>query len=341
MPSTSTFIERHRTAAARRRACLGLAMAAALWCTGTLAQAVRGGPIALVVPYPPGGVSDVLARGVAPALAQAVGRPVVVENISGASGSIGAARLLNGPADGSQILVGSATETVLAPLTIKSLKYQPADFKLLAVVYTAPIALYARPGLDARSVDDLAGLARRSGARMLSYGSPGTGSLYHIVTEKLRTTLGIEAVHVPYRGGAPMLQDLMSGVIDFTLLPQDNVLGAMVDSGKLQMLGVTADHRSARRAEVPTFDESAHAKGFGHPSVWVGLFVPQAMPDPLTEQLYLTLSQVLAQSQTRQALEATGGTVPAAMNLSQAAAFYAQEIRLLQDMAKSANVQPN
>lgn len=316
-------------------------MAALAWTGAAMAQATAGGTITLVVPYPPGGVSDVLARGVAPALADAVGRPVVVENITGASGSIGAARMLQGPPDGSRILVGSATETVLAPLTIKSLRYQATDFRLLALIYSAPMALYARPDLDARSVDELAALATRRAARPLSYGSPGTGSLYHLEMEKLRTTLGIEALHVPYRGGAPMLQDLMAGVIDFTLLPQDNVLGAMVDGGKLRMLGVTADHRSARRADVPTLDESLRARGFGHPTVWVGLFVPQAMPDASTAQLHRTLVQVLAQSQTRLALEATGGTVPAAMNLVQVQAFYAQEVRSLQDMARSADVQPN
>lgn len=327
----------------RLLACLAIASFAIAW-NHAQAQPAPGGAVTLLVPYPPGGVSDVLARGLAPGLTQAMNRPVVVENLSGASGSIAAARLLGngtGSLDGSQLLVGSPTETVLAPLTIKALKYRPTDFKLLAVVYTAPLALYARPDLDARTVDDLAALARRSTGRPLAYGSPGTGSIYHIVTEKLRTTLGIEAVHVPYRGGGPMLQDLMAGIIDFTMLPQDNVLGAMVDGGKLRMLGVTSDIRSARRPDVPTLDESAKAKGVGHPSVWVGLFVPQAMPEPLTAQLQQTISQVLDQGQTREALEATGGTVPAPMNLTQARAFYAQEIRTLQDMAKAADVQAN
>lgn len=330
-----------RFVGARWLACLGIAAAAAWLGAGALAQPSPAGPITLLVPYPPGGVSDVLARAIAPPLADATGRPAAVENVTGASGSIGAARLLAAPPDGSRILVGSATETVLAPLTIKSLKYRSTDFTLLAVVYTAPIALYVRPDLQATSVDDLAALARRGGVRPLAYGSPGNGSLYHIVTEKLRTTLGIKAVHVPYRGGAPLLQDLMAGTIDFTLLPQDNVLGAMVDGGKLRMIGVAAEHRSVRRAEVPTFDESQVVRGFGHPSVWVGLFVPQAASGAIIEQLHRTLSQVLAQAQTRQALEATGGTVPAPLNLAQARAFYAQEIQILQDMARSADVQPN
>jgi len=322
-------------------ACLGAGLVLMLSWTDAVAQAPSAATTSLVVPYPPGGVSDVLARSIAPALAGALRRPVVVENVSGASGSIGAARVLANAADGSHILVGSATETVLAPVTIRSPKYGAADFRLLAIVYFAPLALYAKPDLDARSVDDLARLARRAGSRPLTYGSPGTGSLYHIVTEKLRAMLGIQAVHVPYRGGAPMLQDLVAGTIDFTLLPQDNVLGAMVDSGKLRMIGVTAEHRSARRAEVPTFDESTSARGFGHPSAWVGLFVSKAVPHPIAEQLHRTLSQVLAQAQTRQALESTGGSVPEVMSLPEADAFYAQEVRNLQDLAKSANVQPN
>ncbi|WP_179106872.1 tripartite tricarboxylate transporter substrate binding protein [Variovorax sp. KK3] len=323
----------------RALACVGVAAAIFGW-SAAMAQALPQGPLTLVVPYPPGGVSDVLARGFAPAFGHLVDRPIIVENLSGASGSIAATRFLGAVPNGSQILVGSPTETVLAPLTIKSLKYRAADFRLLGVLYSAPVALYVRPDLDARTVDDLADPARRAG-KPLNYGSPGSGSLYHIVTEKLRSTMAIEAVHVPYRGGAPMLQDLMAGTIDFTMLPQDNVLGALVDTGKLRMLGVAADHRSARRPDVPTFDESARAKGIGRPSVWVGLFVPRTMPPQLVAQLHQTIVQALGQPQTRLALEATGGAVPAAMGLPEAEAFYAREMRILQDLAKAADVQPN
>lgn len=302
-------------------------------------QALTSGPISLVVPFPAGGASDVLARAFAPAFAKAMARTVVVDNPSGASGSIGAARVIRGAADGSLILVGSPTETILAPLTIKGLGYRPADFRLLGVLYTAPLALYARRDLTARNVDELAALARQPGREPLNYGSPGAGSLYHITSENLHKAIGLHATHIPYRGGAPLLQDLMAGTIDFALLPVDNVLGALVDSGKIKVLGVTSAVRAARFPDAPTFDESGSARGFGHPAVWVGLFVARGTPEALVVQLHRAVVDVLNQGETRSALAATGGVVPETMSLPSAQAFYADETRSLTSMAKAAGVE--
>lgn len=305
------------------------------------AQPAPQGVISLLVPYPPGGVSDVLARAFATALSRTTGRPVLVNNLSGASGSIAASRFLAGRLDGTQLLVGSPAETILAPLTIKAVKYRAADFTLLGLAYQAPLSLYARPGLEARSADELAALADRRADKPLSYGSTGQGSLYHIVTENLRKTMGIEALHVPYRGGTPLLQDLMAGVVDFTVLPQDKVLEGLVDSGKLQLLGVTTPRRNPRYPTVRPLDESARAARLGHPVVWVGLFVPTAMPPETIQQLHRAVSETLEQAQTRQALQAAGGGGAATMQLDDAQAFYRQETESLQTMARSANVQPD
>ncbi|MGJ7506083.1 tripartite tricarboxylate transporter substrate binding protein [Variovorax sp. GT1P44] len=322
------------------RTILGLGIAGALL-AGAAAQGqeLTRGPVSIVVPYPAGGASDVLARAFAPAFAKAIDRTVVVENLSGASGSIGAAKVLAGASDGSLILMGTATETILTPVTIKGLTYKPADFRLLGVVYTAPIALYARRDLAASSVDELVAMANRGGIVRLNYGSTGPGSLYHIVTENLRTATGLDATHVPYRGGAPLLQDLMAGTIDLTMLPVDNVLGALVDSGKIKVLGVTTAQRAARYPGTPTFDESASARGFGHPSVWVGVFVARSTPEPLTVRLHLAVTEALANEDTRKSLASTGGTVPATLSLGEASAFFAAETAALQTMARVAKVQ--
>lgn len=317
------------------------ALVGSLQLTAVCAQPVSHGAISLLVPYPPGGVSDVLARAFAPALSRTTGQPVVVDNLSGASGSIAASRFLAGRPDATQLLVGSPAETILAPLTIKAVRYRAVDFTLLGIVYQAPLALYARPGLEARTVDELAALAERPGDRPLSYGSTGQGSLYHVVTENLRKTMGIEALHVPYRGGAPLLQDLMAGTVDFTMLPQDRVLEGLVDGGKLRLLGVATRNRSVRYPSVQTFDESARAARLGHPAVWVGLFVPRAMPAETTRQLHRAVSEALAQAQTRQALEAGAGGGAATMKLDDAQAFFRQETERLEAMARNANVQPD
>jgi tripartite-type tricarboxylate transporter receptor subunit TctC len=302
------------------------------------AQAMTHGPLTLVVPFSAGGASDAVARAVAPALAERLRRSAVVENVTGASGSIGAARVAGGVADGSMVLVGSPTETILAPLTIKGLKYAAKDFRLLGIVYTAPLAIYTRRDMDVASVGQLGAQRQRAGAPPLNYGSPGQGSLYHIVTEKLRRSMDLEASHIPYRGGTPMLLDLMAGTIDFAMLPVDNVLGALVDRGKIKVIGVASAKRSARYPGVPTLDESTTARGLGHPSVWVGIFVSSRMADATVFSLHGALTEVLQRADTSQVLQALGGNVPEVMALDAAQAFYTSEAKSLGSMAREANV---
>jgi tripartite-type tricarboxylate transporter receptor subunit TctC len=316
--------------------------AVAVWLAGSPgpahAQELTHGVVSLVVPYPAGGVSDVLARAFAPAFAETIRRTVVVENLGGASGSIGAAKVARGAADGSLILVGSPTETILAPLTVKGSRYVPGDFELLGLLYTAPLALYARRDLQAGAVDELAALPKRPGGGPLDYGSPGSGSLYHIGTESLRKAIGLDAIHIPYRGGAPMLQDLMAGTIDLAMLPVDNVLGALVDSGRIKVLGVASAERASRFPGTPTFEESAGARGFGHPAVWVGIFVARRTPEALTSRLRQAVADTLAHEETRRALASTGGTVPDAMSEPATRSFYAGQTGSLTSMARSADV---
>ncbi|MET0582942.1 MAG: tripartite tricarboxylate transporter substrate-binding protein, partial [Pseudoxanthomonas sp.] len=121
--------------------------------------------------------------------------------------------------------------------------------------------------------------------------------------------------------------------------PVDNVLGALVDSGKIKVLGVAAGKRAPRYPATPTLDESASAKGFGHPTVWVGIFVPRSMPDALAVRLHRAVADALEQEETRRLLETTGGTVPPTMSLQEASAFYDAETGSLQDMARVAKVQ--
>jgi tripartite-type tricarboxylate transporter receptor subunit TctC len=303
------------------------------------AQELPPGTVTLLVPYPAGGVSDVLARAAAPVLSRTIQRKVIVENLGGASGSIAAARFLSRAPDGAQLLVGSPTETILAPLTIRSLHYRAEDFSLLGLLYSAPLAVYARPDLPADSVDDLAAWTPLGGRTSANYGSPGPGSIYHILTENLRNAVGMQATHIPYKGGAPLLQDLMAGTIDFAMLPVDNVMSQLVGAGKLKVLGVAAARRTARFPDAATLDEGKRSRQFGHPAVWVGLFVSQATPEALRARLQQALSEALAQPDTRRALEAAGGTVPAALGHDEAAIFYARQTVMLQNLARAAKVQ--
>lgn len=314
--------------------------AASLTVAPSLRAQTRAGHLTVLVAQPAGGVTDVFARAVAPALGRGLGRVVVVENVTGASGSIAANRLLAAVPDGSTLFVGSPSETVLAPLSLRAVRYLPTDFRLLGLVNDSPLALYARSDLPANNLDELVALARKGGDRPLSYGSTGQGSLFHLVTEMLLSATNIQATHVPYRGGMPMLADLQRGTIDFTMLPVDALLGGMVAGGRMKVLGVTSAQRLERFPTAATFDESRSAPAFGRPSIWVGLLVPAAMSESVSVSLHKAVTTALDDADVRQAIQAAGGAVPPPMSLGDAARFYAADTVKLQALAKAAHVEP-
>ncbi len=317
----------------------GLGAAALAAAPGLRAQ-TRAGHLTLLVAQPAGGVTDAFARAVAPALGRRLGRTVVLENVAGASGSIAANRLLAAVPDGSTLLVGSPSETVLAPLTLRAVRYRPADFRLLGVVNDSPLALYARRNLPASNLDELVELARKRGDRPLSYGSTGEGSLFHLVTETLLSATGIQATHIPYRGGMPLLTHLQGGTIDFTMLPVDALLGSLVAGGRMKVLGVSSAQRLARFPAAATFDESRSAPALGRPSIWVGLLASAAMGESATVRLHRVVTEALSDAGVRKAIGAAGGAVPPPMSLAAAARFYAADAVKLQALAQAARIEP-
>lgn len=298
----------------------------------------RTGNLTILVAQPAGGVTDAFARAIAPALGRGLGRVAVVENVAGASGSIAANRLLAAVPDGSTLFVGSSSETILAPLTLRAVQYKPTDFRLLGLLNDSPLALYARSDLPANSLDELVALARKSGDRPLSYGSTGQGSMFHLVTEMLLSATSTKATHVPYRGGMPMLTDLQGGTIDFTILPVDALLASMVAGGRMKVLGVSSAQRLERFPAAATFDESRSAPALGRPSIWVGLLAPAAMSDSV--QLHQVVTDALGDANVRKAIADAGGVVPSPMSLANAARFYAADTLKLQALVKAAHVEP-
>ncbi|MDW5441226.1 tripartite tricarboxylate transporter substrate binding protein [Polaromonas sp. SM01] len=316
--------------------------AASLTGSPRLRAQTRSDHLTILVAQPAGGVTDVFARAVAPALGRGLARVAVVENVIGVSGAMAAKRLLAAVPDGSTLFVGSPSETVLAPLTLRAVQYKATDFRLLGLINDSPLALYACSDLPANNLDELVALARKgrdSGDRPLSYGSTGQGSLFHLVTERLLSATGIKAIHVPYRGGMPMLKDLQGGSIDFTMLPVDALLGNMVAGGRMKVLGVTSAQRLARFPEAATFDESRSAPAIGRPSIWVGLLVPATLSENISVQLHKIVTQVLGDAEVRKAIDAAGGAVPPPMSLVDAARFYAADTVRLQALAKAAHVE--
>ncbi len=297
-------------------------------------------PVTLMVPYPVGGTSDVTARTVAEPLAKLLGQPVIVENLGGVSGALAAQKVLAASADGHYLYQGSPNEVILSPLANASVKLKAEDFRLIQPVAVAPLVIMARKGLAVKTVDELVDLARKSSKdRPLTYGSVGIGSFYHLITEQMAKSLGLQLVHIPYKGGAPLLQDLMGGQLDFTILPYGAPLVGMAAEGRVLALATLEPARLEVMKEMPSVNESRQLKGFNY-SIWTGYMVPRATPEAVVVKLHQALGKVLAEPKVRAELEKQGQAVAQPMPLSEASRFYAAEIERYRAVARSINLQP-
>lgn len=271
------------------------------------ADAYPARPIKLVVPFAPGGNTDVLARMVAQGLSESLGQPVVVENISGANGSIGASRVASAANDGYTLLFGTAgtqaiNQSLYRNLSEKSL----GDFEYIALVTSIPNVLVINDArTPARSVKELVARAAAQKTGM-SYGSPGSGSTVHLSGELFKSATQLDMVHVPYKGSAPALTDLLGGQIDFIF---ENVTPALpfVQSGKLKALAVTSEQRLPALPDVPTMKES------GYPAfvtgTWNGVLAPKGTPAAIVKRLEEATLKVAGSADFKSRVTALGGEV--------------------------------
>lgn len=261
-------------------------------------------PITFVVPYPPGGTTDTVARKWADELAKKLRNPVIVENVAGAGGSIAARRVATSTADGYTLLVGSVNEIVMAPLAQKKPPYKGADFRPVIINFAAPLVLLVNQQKPLKSMQDFAAAARKGPA--LTYGSPGQGTLYHVAVHMLGQRLGAPLLHVPYKGGAPFINDLIGGQIDAIVLPVVSA-AAQVKGGRMRALGITSLARSPAMPDVPTLAESLpELKGLDV-TIWAGIFAPAGTPMPVIDKLNAALREV-HQTESIQAFARDGGS---------------------------------
>src|SRR4030081_1190458 len=225
--------------------------------------------IKIVVPFPPGGGVDVVARVIAPRLSELLGQSVIIENRGGAGGSVGATFVAQAPRDGYTLLMGTASTHGTNPNVYSKLGYDPVrDFVPIALITSAPLMLVANNDVPVKTAADLVALAKAKPGT-LSFGSYGTGSSNHLVAELLNTMAGIETNHIPYRGSAPMMTDLIGGRIQFAFDGIATTIG-YVRSNMVRLLGVSTAKRSPVLPDAPTLSESA-VPGF-EASVWFALF---------------------------------------------------------------------
>ena len=285
---------------------IALAAAAVLLPTFAAAQAYPTKPIRIVVPFPPGGSTDLLARRIGEKLAAVWGQPVVVENRAGAGGTVGADYVAKSAPDGHTLLMGVTGSNAIAGALYPKLPYDVVkDFAPVSLVVSSPLVLVRNPGFAPKTVQELVATAQAKPGS-ISYGSPGNGTSMHLTGEMFKLSAKVSMLHIPYRGSAGALSDLMGGQID-TMFGDFLVVWPQLEAGKLQPIAVTSKTRHKMLPNVPTIAESGYP-GFEALS-WQGLFAPAATPPAVVEQLNREVNKALASADIQEYFGSRGFTL--------------------------------
>lgn len=296
-------------------------------------------PLSLIVPYPAGGASDASARQFGVHIAKALKQQVVVENVGGGAGMLGARRVLSSPPDGYTFLHGSPNEVILSPFLNAAAHYKPEDFRLTQPISEATIVLLARADLPVSDVDEFIAYAKRPGARPLTFASVGVGSLYHIMTEYLGRRVGAEFLHVPYRGGAPALQDLIGRQVDFAVLPYQQAMEGMAAQQQLKILTSFSDRLPAPLSRIPLISQSKTIPSFVY-TIAGGYYVRQDTPAMEVAALHRAVGYALGQPDLRQRMEAEGRLLLQPMSQQDADAYAAAQIAKYREMIQALELKP-
>ena len=299
----------------------------------SMAQAWPARPIRLVVPFPPGGLIDNMARLVGSRLAQELGQPVVIDNKPGAGGNVGATEAARAPADGYTLLMASPALTI-SPAIYKNLPYQPSQLAPVALLGRVPNVLLVNPASGIGKVQDLVGRAKAKPGQ-LNYASNGNGTSLHLSAELFKRRSETFITHVPYRGAAAAITALLSGEVDMMF---DNLPSAIgqIQAGKLRALAVTTAQRSSALPDVPTLAE-AGMDGF-NVSAWFGVAAPAGLPAPVATRLADALQKVVQQPEVAAAMQRQGAD-PAFMDAASAAAALNADAAQWKQVAAFAKIQ--
>lgn len=264
-------------------------------------------PLTLVVGYPPGGSTDLTARIVGPELGKRLGQTVVIENVGGAGGTLGAQKVAAAKPDGQTLLLGSNNEMAIHKLINRAARVDGlADFTPIGLIATQPMLLVASASTGIKTLDQF--LARvKSAPGKTSYGSSGVGTALHLAGEMVKQRAGLFMLHIPYRGVAPLTTDLVGGQLEFGVFVLSSGL-PHVKSGKVSALGLTQLQRSPIAPDIAPLGEHPQLKGLDIAS-WFGLWGPAQMPAPLVQRLQAALRDTLQSPDVRRKLEEAGATV--------------------------------
>ena len=298
-----------------RRVCRGgtikLVIFATLTLIGWVAALAADYPtkaITIVVPFPPGGASDIQARLIAKGLTERLGKPVVIDNRPGAGGRIGTGVAARAAPDGHTLLIGGFSTLVLEPLLRTNVGYDPQrDFAPITVIAEMPLVLVASPSLGVKTVSELLALARQKPGQ-LTYASFGAGSAAHLAGEMLKASAQVDLVHVPYKGGPLALTDVIGGHVSTAFVTPFTAM-ANIRAGKVAVLAVTGSNRLPALPNVPTLAESG-VSGF-RLDTWTAIFVPAKTPREITARLSKEIVAILKSPEVTRSVEDQGGFVVA------------------------------
>ena len=272
------------------------------------AEAYPNKPVRWVVPFPPGGGTDLISRTIAAKLSEAWGVQVVADNRPGGGGTLGLGIAAKMPPDGYTIVLGQASNVAVAPALYARLNYDPVkDLQPITDVIAAPLVIVSHPSFPARNAKEMIAYARaKPGA--LTFGSPGNGTIGHLSMELLKTMAGINLLHIPYKGATLAITELIGGQIVLYASSMPPAL-PLINAGKLKALGVTTAKRLAPLPNVPTIAESGIA---GYEAVnWYGVFVPAGTPKDIVAKLHAEIVRVLKQPDVKERFAGEGGEIVA------------------------------
>ena len=298
-----------------------------------LAQAYPSKPLRLIVPFPPGGVTDIVGRILAQSLSESLGQRVIVDNRGGAAGAIGAQAAAKSAPDGYTLLMATATHAINATLIPNPNFDLVKDLAPVSLAASVPLLLAVNPSLPAKDVKELVAFAA-SKPGQVNFASGSTGSASHLAGEMLKTAAKVDMVHIPYKGGSLGIQDLVAGQVQLMFENMPSIL-PFVQSGRLRGLAVTSTKRSSAAPDLPTMIESGYP-GFEAGS-WYGLFVPAGTPPEIVSRLNADLVKSLRSPETRKLLLQQGAE-PIGNSEAVFAAFIQDEITKWGRVIRAANV---